>query len=170
MSLLFPTLPDGLDLPTQYFVSLYILKPSQVAGGRMQGTQVRALGQDTQLHSSRCSFGVEIMLQVGGLQATCMHVQYIGRKGRITLIFQYQFYGVYNFKRKYSISGRQGKIGNQDTPIQGSQRSDLKVFFLPLMQYECYLEVLPLTFALEVFCIYTTAVVCMDFDWDRIRR
>ena len=28
MSLLFPTLPDGLDLPTQYFVSLYILKPS----------------------------------------------------------------------------------------------------------------------------------------------
>ena len=28
MSLSFPTLPDGLDLPTRYFVSLYISKPS----------------------------------------------------------------------------------------------------------------------------------------------
>ena len=135
MSLSFPTLPDGLDLPIQYFVSLYVLKPSQVAGGRMQGTQVRALGQDTQLHSSRCSFGVEIMLQVGGPQATCMHVQYIGRKGRTTSIFRYQFYGIHNFKRKHGISGRQGKTGNQDTPVRGSQSSDLKVFFLPLMQY-----------------------------------
>ena len=74
MSLLFPTLPDGLDLPTWYFISLYILKPSQVAGGRMQGTQVRALGQDTQLHSSRYSFGVEITLQAGGPQAICIQV------------------------------------------------------------------------------------------------
>ena len=31
-------------------------------------------------------------------------------------------------------------------------------------------SVLPLTFALEVFYIYITAVVYMDLNWDRIRR
>ena len=40
----------------------------------MQGTQVGALGQDTQSYSSRCSFGVEITLQAGGPQATCIHI------------------------------------------------------------------------------------------------
>ena len=34
---------------------------------------------------------------------------------------------------KHGTKGRQGKIGNQDTPLQESQSSDLTVFFLPLM-------------------------------------
>ena len=34
----------------------------------------------------------------------------------------------------------------------GSLSSNLTVIFPPLMQYECYLEVLPLTFPLGVFC------------------
>ena len=74
MSLLFPTLLNGLDLPIQYFVSLYVSKTSQAVGGRIQGTQVRALGQDTQLYLSHYSFGVEIMLQAGGPQVTCIHI------------------------------------------------------------------------------------------------
>ena len=50
-----------------------------------------------------------------------------------------------------SLSGRRGKTGILDTPME-SQSSNLTVFFLPLMQYGCYLEVLPLMFPLEVFC------------------
>ena len=43
MSLSFPILPGSLDLPAQHFVFLYIF-----SWGCIQGTQVGALGQDTQ--------------------------------------------------------------------------------------------------------------------------
>jgi len=33
---------------------------------------------------------------------------------------------------KHGTNGRQGKIGNQDTPLWESQSSDLTVFSLPL--------------------------------------
>ena len=69
------------------------------------------------------------MLQAGGLQAYIYtNRQSNGSKGRITLISRYS-----QFKWKHGTSGRQGKISNQDTPIQESQSSDLTVFFLPLM-------------------------------------
>ena len=43
--------------------------------------------------------------------------------------------------RKHGISGRQGKIGNQDTPVRGSQSSDLKGIFPPVdVVRACYLE------------------------------
>ncbi|OCK88535.1 uncharacterized protein K441DRAFT_668921, partial [Cenococcum geophilum 1.58] len=58
------------------------------------------------------------MLQAGGPQAyTHTRVGHSnGSKGRW----------------KHGTNGRQGKIGNQDTPVQESQSSDLTVFFLPL--------------------------------------
>ena len=39
------------------------------------------------------------------------------------------------FKRKHGTYGRQGNIGNQDTPTWEYQSSNLRVFFLLLMQY-----------------------------------
>ncbi|OCK94312.1 uncharacterized protein K441DRAFT_660139 [Cenococcum geophilum 1.58] len=68
------------------------------------------------------------MLQAGGSQAythTLGHSN--GSKGRISSISRYS-----QVKWKHGTSGRQGKIGNQDTPLQESPSSDLAVFFLPL--------------------------------------
>ena len=55
-----------------------------------------------------------------------------------------------------------------------SPSSDLRCFFLPLMQYRCYLEGyilychsrLPWRFFVPI----RTALVCMDLDGDRIGR
>ncbi|OCK97426.1 uncharacterized protein K441DRAFT_655248, partial [Cenococcum geophilum 1.58] len=68
------------------------------------------------------------VLQAGGLQAYTHIGHSNGSKGRITSILRY-----YQFKWKHGTNGRQGKIGNQDTPLQEPQSSDLTVFFLPLM-------------------------------------
>ena len=60
------------------------------------------------LHSSRCSFRVEIMLQAGRPQARCIHVQDIGREGQA-----YTTITESKNARKHGTNGRQGKIGNQ---------------------------------------------------------
>ena len=69
------------------------------------------------------------MLQAGRPQARCVHVQDIGREGQAYIIIT----GSTKNARKHGTKGRQGKIGNQDTPVRESQSSDLTVFFLPLM-------------------------------------
>ncbi|OCK94241.1 uncharacterized protein K441DRAFT_660041, partial [Cenococcum geophilum 1.58] len=54
-----------------------------------------------------------IILQAGGPQAyTHILGHSNGSKGRITSVLRYS-----QFKWKHGTSGRQGKIGNQDTPL-----------------------------------------------------
>ncbi|OCK97546.1 uncharacterized protein K441DRAFT_364614 [Cenococcum geophilum 1.58] len=51
-----------------------------------------------------------------------------------------------------------------------SQNGDLMVFFLPLMQYGCYLKYYLSRLPWRFFVPNLSVFVCMDQAWDRIRR
>ena len=83
--------------------------------------------------------------------------------------------GIYNsygsYKRTEAWYERQsGQNRQSDTPVRESQSGDLMVFFLPLMQYECYLKYYPSRLPMEVFFVPKSRqyIVCMDSQEDRI--
>ena len=157
------TLPDSLDLPNaRYFiVSPYILWLGKNRGPRLGP-------QDKTPSLSRCSIRVEGYI---GLDSCCKQedhrrcvYMYTRQEGQAYT----QSHG--NLQKRGSMVRAVDRARQAIRTLPYRSLSDLMVFFLPLMQYGCYLEVLPLTSPLEAFYAYISALIYIDFNWDRIRR
>ena len=164
MSLSFPTLPDSLDACTAFRLPLHLWL-GMCTGDLGWGPRTRHL---VLYYISPAAFL--------GWKSCCKQenrrrrvYMYTGRKGLV-----YRVITESTNARKHGINGRQGKIGNLKIKSfrRQSPSGDLRCFFLPLMQYRCYLEGyilychsrLPWRF----FVSNLRDFVCIDLDGDHI--
>ena len=144
MSLLFPTLPEQPGLTAVFHLPLHLWL-GMCIGDLGWGPRTR--------HLVLFQFKFVPLFLWGGNHAASRkttskvytHTGYRARRAGI-----YNSYGSY--KRTEAWYKRQsGQDRQSDTPIRESQSGDLMVFFLPLMQYECYLKYYPSRLPMEVF-------------------